>query len=502
MPFKSRMSVVVVLVCAWATALQADTVTMYPGIVDFGSQSPGNVSYNSAFLQNGSHKPLNISNYRITGDFTIQGTTCAAVLPAEHGCGFTIVFAPTASGTRTGTLSVFDDAGDGTQKVKLTGVGVGPDLVSIMVSPASAWVQPGQQKAFQAWGNYSNGATAPAIATVNSLGVVSTYARGAASISATLQGISGSAALTVTPQVLCVPGGGVNNLPAIVDLTSKSIVGFLQSGGNAQYMAVTPGGSRAYITEPFDQSVAVIDFASDTRVATIPMPGIPFHVVLQNDGSRAYVGVLNTVQVIDTGTNTVISQIALPATSYSLAVSRTLPRLYVGTPGSIFVIDTTTDSIVSSIPVGNLIAVAIVPSPDGSRLYILGRDDANAIAGYLITADLSLGQVTGSIPLGIYPFDLAVTPDGARIYASFQGPINAFTGTLIVVDLASSSIIGTVPLPGYAGRVAIGPGGSEVYVAVNEPLANVVDTISVTTLTITARITGFWGGAHDLVFLP
>lgn len=294
----------------------------------------------------------------------------------------------------------------------------------------------------------------------------------------------------------------MNNLPAIVDLTSKSIVGFLQSGGNAQYMAVTPGGSRAYITEPFDQSVAVIDFASDTRVATIPMPGIPFHVVLQNDGSRAYVGVLNTVQVIDTGTNTVISQIALPATSYSLAVSRTLPRLYVGTPGSIFVIDTTTDSIVSSIPVGNLIAVAIVPSPDGSRLYILGRDDANAIAGYLITADLSLGQVTGSIPLGIYPFDLAVTPDGARIYASFQGPINAFTGTLIVVDLASSSIIGTVPLPGYAGRVAIGPGGSEVYVAVNEPLANVVDTISVTTLTITARITGFWGGAHDLVFLP
>src|SRR6476660_5691691 len=36
---------------------------------------------------------------------------------------------------------------------------------------------------------------------------------------------------SASAQILYVPGGGVNNLPAIVDPASKSIVGFLQSGG-------------------------------------------------------------------------------------------------------------------------------------------------------------------------------------------------------------------------------------------------------------------------------
>ena len=303
-------------------------------------------------------------------------------------------------------------------------------------------------------------------------------------------------------QILYVPGGGVNNLPAIVDPTSKGIVGFLQSGGDAQYMAVTPDGARAYITDPFDTVVAVVDLARDTRIATIAMPAIPFHVVLHNDGTRAFVGVGNVVQVISTSSNSVVGQIPLPATVDSLSVSRTSPRLYVGTPTGLFVIDTTTNSIINSISTSNLVVVAITPSPDGSRLYILGRDDATGAAAYLMTVDLSLETVTGSIPLGIDPFDLTVTPDGSRIYASIEGPNGAFAGALMAVDAASGTVVGAVALPGYAGKVALEPKGSEVYVAVNEALANVVDTINLSTLNVTARIFGLWGGAHDLVFAP
>jgi len=308
---------------------------------------------------------------------------------------------------------------------------------------------------------------------------------------------------SASAQILYVPGGGVNNLPAIVDPASKSVVGFLQSGGYALSMGVTPDSSKAYITDPFHLTVPVVDLASDTRVATIPTPDYPFYVALNNDGSRAYIGMRRGVLVINTSSNTVVAQIDVPASTYSFSISRTSPQLYVGTQAAgIFVIDTNTNSIVNSIPVAsNLAVVGIAPSPDGSRLYFLGRDDANGIAGYLLTVDLSQGTVTGSIPLGVYPYDLAVTPDGSRIYASLQGPIAAFAGALIAVDVASSSVVGTVPLPGYVGKVALAPNGSEVWVAVNESTTNAVDVISMTTLAPTARITGFWAGAHDLVFV-
>jgi len=70
------------------------------------------------------------------------------------------------------------------------------------------------------------------------------------------------------------------------------------------------------------------------------------------------------------------------------------------------------------------------------------------------------------------------------------------------VDVASSSVIGTVPLYGYVGEIGLAPIGNEVWVAVNEPLTYVVDIINPATLVVTSRMTGFWGGAHDLVWAP
>jgi YVTN family beta-propeller protein len=325
----------------------------------------------------------------------------------------------------------------------------------------------------------------------------------------TLVSVSTVVSESAFAQTLYVPGGGINNLPAIVDTGSKSIVGFLQSGGYAQFMAISPDGSRAYITDPFHLVLAVVDLATDTRIATIPTVGYPSRVVLSNDGTRAYliasnagVGPFYSVLVIDTGTNTVVAQVALPVAGANLAISRTSPRLYVGTFGGVLTIDTTTNSIVNSMAVPNLLVLGIVPSSDGSKLYLIGRDDANSSVGYVLTLDLGLGTVTVLAPLGFGPADLVMTPDGSRLYASYQGPPSAFTGALVAVDVASGGVIGTVPLYGYVGEIGLAPAGNEVWVAVNDPLSNAVEIINPTTLAVTARITGFWGGAHDLVWAP
>jgi hypothetical protein len=60
----------------------------------------------------------------VTGDFTIAANTCGGTLGAGVGCTVSVEFAPTASGTRTGSFNVTDSVG--TQTASLTGVGVLP----------------------------------------------------------------------------------------------------------------------------------------------------------------------------------------------------------------------------------------------------------------------------------------------------------------------------------------------------------------------------------------
>jgi hypothetical protein len=60
----------------------------------------------------------------ITGDFKLTANTCGASLAPSVGCTVSVAFLPTASGTRTGTFSITDDAG--TQTASLTGIGNSP----------------------------------------------------------------------------------------------------------------------------------------------------------------------------------------------------------------------------------------------------------------------------------------------------------------------------------------------------------------------------------------
>ena len=68
--------------------------------------------------------PAGLQTPVVTGDFAITANTCGATLAASTGCSIAIAFTPTASGARSGTLSITDDAG--TQVATLTGTGNAP----------------------------------------------------------------------------------------------------------------------------------------------------------------------------------------------------------------------------------------------------------------------------------------------------------------------------------------------------------------------------------------
>src|SRR6202007_1264327 len=89
-------------------------------------------------------------------------------------------------------------------------------------------------------------------------------------------------------------------------------------------VAVTPDGSKVYVTNLGDNTVSVIDTATNTVTgSTIPVGDNAEGVVITPDGSRVYVANSydDTVSVIDTATNNVIATINVTGGPFGLAVT-------------------------------------------------------------------------------------------------------------------------------------------------------------------------------------
>src|SRR5579863_836024 len=111
-----------------------------PGNLTFGSQMQGTTSTaQSVTLINVGPQPLTISGILITGDFS-ETNNCPASLTTGSSCRVSVTFAPTATGTRTGTLTFTDNAPSGTLSVALVGTGGAIAPVTVTLSPRTAAV--------------------------------------------------------------------------------------------------------------------------------------------------------------------------------------------------------------------------------------------------------------------------------------------------------------------------------------------------------------------------
>lgn len=119
--------------------------SLSPTSLTFGSQNVGTFSTAQIVkLSNPGHGRLNISSIAASGDFSATND-CNGLVPPGTSCTISVIFSPTAGGTRTGKLTLTDNALDSPQIVGLTGTGSG-----IVVSPRSL-----------AFGNQNVGATSP-----------------------------------------------------------------------------------------------------------------------------------------------------------------------------------------------------------------------------------------------------------------------------------------------------------------------------------------------------
>ncbi len=112
-----------------------------PASLPFAGQVVGTTSgAQSATITNSSTAPLAVSGVTVSGDFS-QMSTCTPSVPANSTCTITITFTPTASGNRTGTLMITDNAFSSPQTVPLLGIG---EDFAVSGAPSSTTVTAGQ----------------------------------------------------------------------------------------------------------------------------------------------------------------------------------------------------------------------------------------------------------------------------------------------------------------------------------------------------------------------
>ena len=232
-----------------------------------------------------------------------------------------------------------------------------------------------------------------------------------------------------------VTGGGVREVWA-VDL-GASIVRRFDASTFAEQMplslgglrvitdvAFNPGGTIAYAAfdgEGGDDGVAVVDTETLSVLTTAPFSGTPNKVVVAPDGSRYYVSTeIGDVLSIDATTHA-ISTITAGAGAYGLAVT-----------------------------------------PDGKYVLVANRfaDTVSVIA----TATNTVAE-TVSLPLGVFPVEIAITPTGKRAFvtAYFGGDVSPFD-TLFEIDTSTWDVVATLA-PTTPQGIAISPDGTRAYVA-------------------------------------
>jgi hypothetical protein len=224
----------------------ASGVTASPSALSFGSAATGTTSAaQTVTVSNPTSSAASVSSISASGDFT-QTNTCGSSIAANGSCTVSVKFAPAATGTRTGSLTV--NAGGVTNTVSLTGTGTtpGPLLNAAPASLSFARMVVGATAAAQTV-TVTNSGTASA--TVSSVAVTGDFSQ---TNNCTSVAVSGSCTVTVTfkPTASGTRAGtltvtsNANNSPTTVTLSGSGI-------GSTTNIAAGQPASASSVNSPY-----------------------------------------------------------------------------------------------------------------------------------------------------------------------------------------------------------------------------------------------------------
>ncbi len=114
-----------------------NTLVFAPASLTFGSQILNSSSAAQVVVvTNPGSNPVTVSGVAASGDFG-QTNNCSIVAASGGTCAISVTFTPTAAGSRTGTVSVTDNAQGSPQTVSLIGTGSNLPAPSAILTPTS-----------------------------------------------------------------------------------------------------------------------------------------------------------------------------------------------------------------------------------------------------------------------------------------------------------------------------------------------------------------------------
>ena len=115
------------------TGTGAFSVVLTPASEDFGTQLTGTTSaVRNITVSNTGTQSGTLGSISVSGDFSLTANTCGTTLLPQTGCTVSIVFTPTAAGTRNGVLTVAGAAGTQTAALTGTGTAAATDSLSVL----------------------------------------------------------------------------------------------------------------------------------------------------------------------------------------------------------------------------------------------------------------------------------------------------------------------------------------------------------------------------------
>ena len=444
-------------------------VTVAPATLSFGNQAVGTSSVvKTLTVTNNLGTALSVSSIAVSGDFA-QTNTCGTSVAAGANCTVSVTFTPTATGSRTGTLTITDSANNSPQTVSLAGNGVVP----VTVTPATLVFGSVAVTATSAAKTVTVTNKQPTAVTVTSITTPSAYAQtntcgsllaaqGTCTVSVTFSPTttgSQPGTLTITdnasnsPQTVNLTGTGT----ALATITSLSIT----SGVVGTAVTITGtgfGGSQGSSTVTFNGVAATPTSWKATAIAaTVPAAATTGNVVVTVNG-----GPSNGVKF---SVNPTVS--SLSATSGIAGTAITIAGTGFGaTQGS----STVTFGGTTATPTNWSTTTITVPVPagatggSGSVVVTVGGVASNAAAFTVVPSITALSPTSGSV-------GTSITITGTGFGANQGTSTVTFNNTTTVsTSWSSGSITAPVPTSATTGSVIVTIGG----VASNSVTFNVI----------------------------
>ena len=183
-------------------------VTVAPSALNFGSVATGSTSSaQTVTVSNPTSSAASVSSIAASGDFA-QTSTCGSSIAANGSCTVSVKFTPTATGSRTGTLTV--NAGGVTNSVSLSGTGTSSGgSATLAASPSSLSFgnqAVGSTSAAQTVTVTNTGGAAASVSSASATGPFASTSTCGASIAA---GASCTVSVTFTPTAAGAASGNV-----------------------------------------------------------------------------------------------------------------------------------------------------------------------------------------------------------------------------------------------------------------------------------------------------